>query len=161
MTIRGLKKKDKKKAASRRLKHGDFEDNSKGRKLTPILKVMGNNKNALDRNLFSCTISEIIVRMTPIFPFNVPLRARQNTAAPNERENPNPRLPIPEPTRPIRITRFLPPRRGCSESARRPQRMAVQNWAPVKAAARRPACWATTASEGGWLSWEVRKLLSW
>ncbi|KAI7340976.1 hypothetical protein KC340_g167, partial [Hortaea werneckii] len=66
-----------------------------------MLKVIGNNKKALDKNLFSRTISEIIVRITPIFPFKAPPKHRQKTASANDRENPNPRLPIPEPTRPI------------------------------------------------------------
>ncbi|KAI7341036.1 hypothetical protein KC340_g64 [Hortaea werneckii] len=52
--------------------HDLDEARHKKAKLTPILKVMGNNKNALDKNRFSRTISEIIVRMTPIFPFNTP-----------------------------------------------------------------------------------------
>lgn len=87
--------------------------------------------NARDWYFFSLTISEIIVRITPMFPFKTPPKHLNETAARKLWENPNPSMEIMVPSSPIHITLFLPP---YSESAKRPHKMAVKNCAAGKAA---------------------------
>lgn len=92
--------------------------------MTPMLNVIGKSKNALLWYFFSLIISEIIVRITPMFPFNTPPNNRNATAMPKLCENPNPRMLHMVPNSPMQIAFFRPP---CGESANLPQSIAVKN----------------------------------
>ena|SRR5436190_11254989 len=80
--------------------------------------------------------SRLTTLITPTFPFNAPPTQRKNKADAKLLENPKPTAEIIVPSKPSRMTFFLP---KISESAALPQAKAVQNCAAVNPAVIHPA----------------------
>jgi hypothetical protein len=75
---------------------------------TPELKTSGSSRNARLWYFLSLTISAVIVRITPIFPFPIPATTRQHITAGIVVENPNPTFAIMDSVRPMTMLGFLP-----------------------------------------------------